>query len=707
VKAYERRTSISPEAVYEHLWRLINIHEALVVCLASLMATRSLHLMRDDTQRDVANALRNAVTGRHGAWQGSIDNWISLLGRFGMFSAIDDPFLSQIEDDPFLASLSNYLSSTPDAPLAFVDAWSRIANVPRPFREPGLNRANRFFAINSFRNKLAHVPIPAELVGDLYEGLAREIQANLCEKMDCAVGRLPPPFWKPLTGFFLHGRTRVTGHSEVEPDQAEPGPQTEVHARFTQGGESITWPVEPFVSMTVEAKVALLFRVLGLEEDPGSQGYGAEYHRFAAELEPVKVKTIATEVMSLWRPQVRTTVVAPAVPSIDPPAIELRRLADEAFGRRDYTNAAKLYAALASKSDRTRYNDVASLKHGAALWRAAQGTSSTHDFKRHVRTALPLLRSAERHRDRKYGARAAHEESLATWHMWRLSREPRYLLKALAAAERAVARAPDEVLVSWHARIKADVDAILPQGLPPNKPLHDSIAHERAGRYSDAVNAAREGIRVNPTDVGAWQSLAKNLMQLGRHDEAREAWKTADELVSKDLIDYDANFQKALADVRLKWASIVTWERFGWVSWMARKGREAISEARAVLRQHPHAHCHLVPLISCLVNEFPDDAGELVGDMLKLDPENAVYMHYRGLAKRYAGRNDLAVTDFEKACKLDPQRAHFWQALGRCLEDLGRQSEAKAAFRIASARDSAHNKSKSALRRISDTGTAK
>lgn len=497
LEAYRRRVVIEPTAEYEHIWRLIHIQEALAVSLASLMATRLAHVVHDPFDAKLS-AMRSALTGvrpdAEGAddddidpspWGGSIGGWIELLRGFGETALRDD--------DPFLLALATYLSSTPNRSLAFGDAWARIAPVPGTFREPSLNRVGRLGAINSFRNKLAHVPIPQRLLADIHRGLRVEVLDGLTEKFNperdvAAPGFVATSYREPLVGVLYYGKTFLTGANEIGVDQNRIVTATAVEAAFGTDADAVRWSVDPFIRIDGEAKASLLFRVNDLRREPGATGYDGEYHRFAAELEPVTYAPVPGEVIAAWIPRSspqpaiqpspapiqgvqlpveaaesrRLIVPAQGIPS---KSRQLRHKAEAAFAQRDYPTAVNHFEALAGLGETPEYNDVAQSKHGAALWRAAERASDDRSLRECLERAVELLAGAERHRDPRYSARSAYEASKALWHLWRHTGERDSLRQALGAAERAVSRSPQEAFISWEARVRSDAAREFPQGI--------------------------------------------------------------------------------------------------------------------------------------------------------------------------------------------------------------------------------------------------
>jgi hypothetical protein len=514
-EAYRRRVVIEPGAEYEHIWRLIHIQEALAVTLASLMAARISAVMSSTPHHPEMAALRQGLTGLRqeatgvdddddvepSPWGGSIGAWIELIRRFGTNPPEGE--------DPFLVPLAAYLTSKPNRPLAFADAWAKIAPVPSTFRSATLDRVGRLGAINSFRNKLAHVPVPQRLLAELHRGLRVEVLDGLTDKFNPesdanSPGFLATSYREPLVGILYCGSTYVTGSNDVGVDSSRTAASAATTARYGKNTQQVEWTVEPFFRIDGEAKAALLFRVTDLQREPDAAGYVGEYHRFAAELEPVTYATISSESLSPWLPassneiptlaestassqdavvevagQALTTDLGvpqvEATQSTEPAgvpssldslnALQLRQHAESSFVQRDYPTARKYFERLAALGDPVHYNDVARSKHGAALWRAAERSESGVALADLLQSAVDLLLVAERHRDPKYSARAAYEGSKALWHLWRATGEAKHVVDALKAAERAVGRSPSEAFISWQARVQADATSAVPQGI--------------------------------------------------------------------------------------------------------------------------------------------------------------------------------------------------------------------------------------------------
>jgi len=481
--AYRRRLLADDNAVYEHIWRLIHIHEATVVLLGSALASRLVHLWEtnpDSVSR--LNDLRGLVSGLRegvldepeptesvgaGCMGGSIGAWIDLLNRFGTTEAP--------ETCAFCKALKEYLVFPGTEPLAFLSAWQRIGNVPSTYAQK-LSRVQRFNAINALRNKVAHVPLPEKVIEDLHRGLRSEILDALTPhsetfKKDCLEDVRATEWHTPLKGKLESGRRWVTGAGEFGRSTGDSGPDTKFVWADTSVDQpsEIKWSASPFVRLDGELKVALLFRVPELRSDPEAELIG-EFHRFAAEVEPVIELPIAAGTLTRWipkkeslkpdaqekPPEVVPTKAAQVPKSAKPekltPAV-LRAKAEDAFRTRDYAEAARLFSELAGAKEFHLYNDVAKSKHGAAEWRAADAEVSLAGKTKRIRQAIQLLKEASGHRDPVYSARAFYEASKAVWHLWKLENKPDQFLEAKKLAEKAAQLAFDTDYITWHERL--------------------------------------------------------------------------------------------------------------------------------------------------------------------------------------------------------------------------------------------------------------
>ncbi len=304
-EAYRRRIVAEPKAVYEHVWRLIHIHESLIVTLGIGLATRLLTLWtRTDPASAEANRLRREVTGlavpgvaeldvdlaqgEPSCLEGFIKPWIDLLKDFAKDAA-------EI-DCPFCKSLALYLMEKPAVPLAFSEPWKRVAEIPQVFVGE-LSRIDRFDAINTLRNKLAHVPVPHRILQDLHWGLRQELLSLLAAdykpQSDSPSRDYETKKWhEPLRGRIVCGSFVLVGSSFVQEDSQLPASSVYFEAQPLDDRPDDRWCVSPFVRVDEELKVSLLFLLNDIRTDPSSLEFRGEYHRFAAEIQPVQKETV-------------------------------------------------------------------------------------------------------------------------------------------------------------------------------------------------------------------------------------------------------------------------------------------------------------------------------------------------------------------------------------------------------------------------------
>ncbi len=87
-----------------------------------------------------------------------------------------------------------------------------------------------------------------------------------------------------------------------------------------------------------------------------------------------------------------------------------------------------------------------------------------------------------------------------------------------------------------------------------------------------------------------------------------------------------------------------------------------------------------------------DEAIQAYDKVIEIDPEDAYVWDLKGLALAAKGWDRIdqiefteAIGAFDKAIELDPQYAKAWNHKGQVLQDLGRTTEADAAFAKAKA----------------------
>ena len=106
-----------------------------------------------------------------------------------------------------------------------------------------------------------------------------------------------------------------------------------------------------------------------------------------------------------------------------------------------------------------------------------------------------------------------------------------------------------------------------------------------------------------------------------------------------------------------------------------------LEEAQQALGHHPNSG----DIIQVVVGAYREagkvkEAFQVLHDAIERDPENPLFYFQLGLGYANAGKFDQAVVQFSKALKIVPRFPRALDARGKCLEQLGREDEAKADF---------------------------
>lgn len=490
---YRRRLIANPAAFYEHTWRLIHIQESLIVTLGSALSTRLLHLWQSESDALVElNKLRERITGiklsgisdsdscsRNGGGclsDGSMVKWIELLNSFKKPN-----FLTQC---PFVTSVADYLEKTLNVPLAFLTTWERIAPVPALYKQPDLPLIGRFFAINSLRNKIAHVPISSDTFERLHRELREEVLSLLTNSSDWKntnVNADPKitQWHPPLRGKLLNNRVYVTGNNEFGQIQDIKNDKTYWEWSQADNENFVRWIASPFVHISNDLKVSLLIELDNLSADLEEE-YTGDYYRFAAEVEPVREVIVNQEVIQCWIPveQVSSLAEPPTDAQTDEAVIplteikeepevdlatltplDLRTKAENARQNRNYPEAVRLFDELEKRNDRRQYTDVAILHQGSTLWRYANRFLSGEEQLTQMRRAIELLEKASQHQEIIYTAEARYDRSKALYHLSEIIKDDTELInQAIEDAEIAANSGYKPSYISWLERLKSKKD---------------------------------------------------------------------------------------------------------------------------------------------------------------------------------------------------------------------------------------------------------
>jgi hypothetical protein len=268
---------------FERVWRLIHLWEAIEITLA--LAAMS-YVREKHPDSDVLKRQREFFYGKSwdpvtetfknipGAADGTIDQWINILDEVAKADQVPGRFLPALQH--FLKANNIDISS-------LIAAWAKACDVPTAYQDRGnveVRVAMRH--VNSFRNRIAHVPFPHDPL------------AEVCDALECATEQLfstePAPKShekdgqsSPLTGALRTAWCFLRG-SQLESLSSERN-SSELCFVFPcqKRSDPEWWSVGKLVHIDAMVRPHVLTRVKGLDV--------CEYTRFRAEANAVLVVT--------------------------------------------------------------------------------------------------------------------------------------------------------------------------------------------------------------------------------------------------------------------------------------------------------------------------------------------------------------------------------------------------------------------------------
>lgn len=225
--------------------------------------------------------------------------------------------------------------------------------------------------------------------------------------------------------------------------------------------------------------------------------------------------------------------------------------------------------------------------------------------------------------------------------------------------------------------------------MPPARPDPGEALVEAAGdafeeaRFEDALAHAEEALRASPRSVGALQYRAAALAELGRLDEAREAYEAALAVGKDDLdllfgaADFHLNvLQEEDTDREIVERGLVLARRgaklarkagdpalAGEFAWLEGAGLNQLGESRAALERLAEAEKALPDSVEVRVEQgFAlyelcrfDEARAVLLRAETLDPEEPWTQHHLGLVAERRGDAAEARRRLARAHRLDPK----------------------------------------------------
>lgn len=449
VDVYQRRRAADADH-YELIWRLIHICECTVITLAAAAISRLSQMgknqeylkLRERCYGVTWNTTEASLEKGIGALDGSIDKWIEIIQYV--------PGLT-VEGSKFLTSIQTFLTESQDhridlAPL--VRAWGRACDVPPNVLPEQVSTKDAFQAINSFRNRFAHVPFPYDQIQEIYREL---------ETCTFKVFEVPPSAANdesPLSGAFALKDTILQGAGyRYTPDTWQPVD----HETFVWGkkGEQEIWDARPFILLDKMMRPYLLSR---LKNEAGSW----EYTRYLAEANavysisnPDLLKLLPRPDESDYRkdePLPKEVGPTEGVVSVETP-LEKREQAFAAVRRRDFEPAIQFWK---SEVHEKPYYHSGWQRLGFAQREYGVDLTDTDREKAEqlLRDSIASFNHATAHNDPQYEAEAYYNRSKAHWRLWRLTDDAQEFESAVADARTAASRFYDPRFVSWSEFLK-------------------------------------------------------------------------------------------------------------------------------------------------------------------------------------------------------------------------------------------------------------
>ena len=457
---------------YERLWRLIHLWEATYITSAMVAASA---LRADPKQTNPWLAVREDLWGvrfdrirgefssqDEGALHGKMDRWLRVLKH-----------VEQLESpsSQFLAALQQALRHKTVDVSRFLSLWERVCAPRRVVDQKRCSLIELCQLLNTFRNRLAHVPFPQKPITDL----AAELEVLTLAAWDGGAtpdgGEIPaahnPGKGGWLCGGFAGERILVRG-SQTDDHDSEA--IEFVYLPSAAAREQIErFEAAPFLYFDEMHEPHVLTRLL--HEEDGR----IEYTRFQAEAQPIvehRCNDLASRVPRPSRSDYHTLETdAPAEPVAKPTAkgvtkqpepapatptkspIEGLRPMEQAkwyMQNEHFDRAIEVYEKIV-KLDRNYHiawgRLAIALRERAARRPEAEQAQAIADLDR----SLECLKQAANHISPDYRAEVAYYRSKSLWRKWSLTgRSDQQMLRdAVKASVEAAQHLSADFILSW------------------------------------------------------------------------------------------------------------------------------------------------------------------------------------------------------------------------------------------------------------------
>jgi tetratricopeptide (TPR) repeat protein len=403
-----------------------------------------------------------SIISGQGALDGSIDKWIEILQLVSSSSSEGTRFLQMLR-----AFLACDQTSLPDKGVdlgPLVRSWARTCDVPPSVKPELVPVKDAIQAVNTFRNRFAHVPFPYDQLQDV----ARDLETCTFRLFEVQSATSPD---SSLSGCFSHKDHLLRGAGFHKTPDAWKGAD---HECFVWGklGEQDSWDARPFILLDRMMRPYLLTR---LKNEAGWW----EYTRYLAEANAVTsitnpdlLKLLPRPTEEEYRPKKSEQLVQLPEPEANGAiVISVPATQEEAFAaiREGKFEAAIEYFTRAVKERPAYHSGWQRLGVAQREWAVRLMDEEPSKAIELMRQSLNSFRHAIGHIDPQYAAEAFYNRSKSHWRLWQVTSNSSELKYSLRDAEEAARKHYEERFLSWVEFLRANA-ASAPVGSEADPP---------------------------------------------------------------------------------------------------------------------------------------------------------------------------------------------------------------------------------------------
>jgi serine/threonine protein kinase/Flp pilus assembly protein TadD len=223
---------------------------------------------------------------------------------------------------------------------------------------------------------------------------------------------------------------------------------------------------------------------------------------------------------------------------------------------------------------------------------------------------------------------------------------------------------------------------------------HKALALYMLHRYQDALEACQDALRLLPADVDLLACQAEALEMLERQEEALQIYEELIRVAPGDVRGYYGKAHVlemtnhrtaalALLDEAMRLApnDVRAYYRKADILEALERREEALRVLEQAVRLAPNdVHGYLTVAILLETLEHNEEALSVREQIVHLDPHDAYNYYYKGSLLEKLNRPQEALAAYEEALRLAPNDDFLHQCRGAVLNKLGRYEEALTAY---------------------------